>query len=116
MAVDHFQLNNGRFEWFRLPSTYYVDSVTIIGAASLNKGDLIASIDSVSLNYSEKGFHLKELRLSAVIENKAIRVDSLYILTDSSRLSGGGIFPLDSASSYHFAFKNSHISLHELSD
>ncbi len=116
IAVDHFQVSNGRFEWFKPPSTYYVDGVTIIGAASLNNGDLRASIDSVSLNYSEKGFHLKELRLSAIIENKAIRIDSLYILTDSSRLSGGGVYPLDSASSYHFAFKNSHISMHELSN
>jgi len=116
IAVDHFQLSSGRFEWFKSPSTYYVDGVTIIGAASLNNGDLIASIDSVSLNYTEKGFHLKELRLNAIIENKAIRVDSLYILTDSSQLSGGGIYPLDSASSYHFAFEDSHISMRELSD
>jgi hypothetical protein len=116
VAIDHFQLNNGRFEWFKLPSTYYVDSVTIIGAALLNNGDLRASIDSVSLNYAQKGFHLKELKLNAVLEKKAISIDSLYVLTDSSRLSGSGTYPLDSVSSYHFAFKNSHISLHELSN
>jgi autotransporter translocation and assembly factor TamB len=116
VTVDHFQLNNGRFEWFKLPWTYYVDSVTIIGAALLNNGDFRASVDSVSLNYAQKGFHLKELKLNAVLENRAISIDSLYVLTDSSRLNGSGTYPLDSASSYHFVLKNSHISLHELSD
>ena len=116
VAVDHFQLNNGRFEWFKQPSTYYVDSVTIIGALLLNKGDVRASVDSVSLNYAQKGFRLKELKLDAVLEKGAIGIDSLYVLTDSSRLNGSGIYPFDSASSYHFTFKNSHLSLQELSN
>jgi hypothetical protein len=116
IAVDHFRVSNGRFEWFKPPSTYYVDGITIIGAAALNRGDVLASIDSVSLNYSERGFQLRALRLSAIIEKKVIRVDSLYVLTDSSRLNGRGIYPLDSDSSYHFVFNDSHISLRELSD
>jgi hypothetical protein len=116
IAVDHFQLSNGRFEWFKPPSTYYVDSITIIGAASLTKGDIAVSIDSVSFDYSEKGFHLKELTLNAVLKNQTIIIDSMYVLTDSSRLSGGGVYPLDSASSYQFAFNNSHISFRELSE
>jgi hypothetical protein len=115
LAIDHFELNGGRFEWFKGASTYYLDSITVAGDMSLNGGNLRASIDSVSLNYPQRQFHLKELRLKAVMENQVLSIDSLFVLTDSTRLVGRGSYPLDSVSSYRFAFDSSHVSLREIS-
>jgi autotransporter translocation and assembly factor TamB len=115
VAVDHFRLLNGRFQWFRMPHAYYADSITIMGSAALDKGDVRAAIDSIAVNYPQRSLHLKQLHFDVELANRMLRVDSLYLLTDSTRLAGGGTYPLDTSAAYTFTFSNSHISLGELS-
>lgn len=115
LAVDRFTLSGGRFEWFKGATTYYVDSITVIGDASLDKGNVRAAIDSISLNYPQKSFHLKKLSLNVDLADRKLQIDSLFVLTDASRLQGRGSYPLDSVSFYQFTFDSSHVSLHEVS-
>ncbi|GEM_PF-3284769 len=116
LAVNHFRLTGGRFEWLRQPVAPYVDSITIVGTAFVNEGNVTASLDSVSLNYPQKKFHLKNLSANIAVADRTIGIDSLVIKTDSSRFRGRGSYPLDSAASYHFAFDSSHVSLTELAN
>ena len=115
LALGRMRLSDGRFQWFQTPSVFYADSINLVGSVSVSEGVVNFRLDSLSLSYPQKQFHLKQMKLNAVLANKVVGVDSLLLVTDSSRLSGGGIYPLDKTSPYSFSFQNSHFYLPELS-
>ncbi len=116
IAIDHYRVDNGRFQWFKLPSAYYVDSISLAGSLLLDKGDIKAAVDTVLLNYPEQDFHIRSLHCDLTLANKILNVDSLVLVTDSSKIFGDGGYSLDSTGAYKFAFTNSRVCLWELSN
>jgi hypothetical protein len=115
VAIDHVRLTQGRFQWFKYPSVYYVDSINVLGAGSMYDSVLTVSIDSLALTSPRQSLRIRELHLDLSLVGGIIDLDSLYLVTDSSKLVGNGSYPLDKSIPYHFALANSHLSFAELS-
>ena len=114
LNVKHFVLDDGRFQWIRTHNSLLVDSVYIGLSGSFKDGVMATKIDSLSLNYPLKGFHLRELNAGIALTDAAIGIDSIYLATDSSRIIGGGVYPLDKTLPFQFSLRESHISLNEV--
>lgn len=114
IEVKHFVLEDGRFQINKGSKSLLVDSIFVDLNGSLRDGVVAASIDSMALNYPLKGFRLRELHAGIALSSEAIGIDSLYVATDSSRIIGGGIYPLDKTTPFQFRLRNSHVSLTEI--
>ncbi|MGB5106229.1 MAG: translocation/assembly module TamB domain-containing protein, partial [Candidatus Zixiibacteriota bacterium] len=102
-----FQLNKNH-------NSLLLDSIHIGLSGSLTDGVLAANIDSLALNYPLKGFRLRELHAGIALSSSAIGIDSMLIATDSSRIIGGGVYPLDRTTPFRFSLRNSRVSLTEI--
>ncbi len=114
IEVRHFVLNDGRFQWTRPRNSLLIDSIYIALTGKLRDGVLAAKVDSLALDYPLKGFHLKKLHAGLAFSSTAIGIDSLFVTTDSSRIIGGGLYPLDKSTPFRFSLRDSHVSLSEI--
>ena len=114
IEVKNFVLEDGRFQINKGTKSLSIDSIFVNLNGTLRDGVLAAQIDSLALNYPLKGFRLRELHAGLALSSTAIGIDSLYIATDSSRIIGGGLYPLDKTTPFQFRLRNSHVSLTEI--
>ncbi len=114
VTLGHFVLGDGRFQWVRGERTLYLDSIFISLEGSLENDVIAVRLDSLALNLPARRFHLRELHTGLAFSNGALGIDSLFILTDSSRIIGGGLYPLSDSLPFQFSIRNSHVSLDEI--
>lgn len=115
LAIDHFRLTQGRFQWFKSRSVIYIDSIDMRGSGGVTNGAWKVTLDTLNLSHPQKNFHITEARLKLALVHDTVSIDSFYLATDRSTLDGGGIYPLNDSLSYRINFTNSHLSLAELS-
>ena len=114
MEIKNFVLKYGRFQLNKIQKSLLIDSIYVGLHGTLRDGILAANIDSLALDYPLKGVRLRKLHAGIALSNSAIGVDSIYVETDSSRVIGGGLYPLDNITPFQFSLRNSHISLTEI--
>lgn len=114
LEVANFRIVSGRLQLFKLPSTHLFDSIEVIGGGSYADGTAHLSIDSLSLVYVQKNFRLTNLAFEGALSQQTVGIDSLDLVTASSRLMGGGLFPLRGELPFSFNFRDSHVSLDEI--
>lgn len=114
VTIDRFVLDDGRFQWSRQKQTLYFDSIYVALRGSLQNDVIAINFDSVSAHYPHRSFHLRELHTGLAYSNGALGLDSLYVLTDSSLIVGGGLYPLTDSLPFRFSIRDSHVSLTEI--
>jgi autotransporter translocation and assembly factor TamB len=113
-GVDKFRLVDGKFQLFRLPSAYFVDSIEMVAASSYEDGLLTVRLDSLSLIYPQRDFRIEKLRAQGALSENTVGIDTLELKTGNTTLIGGGLYSLASDHPFSFRFADSHVSLDEV--
>ncbi len=114
VTVGRLRVEGGRFQWQRRPKTILIDSLFLNCAGSLQDQVLTVKVDSLALQYPQRGFHLRSLKAGLALANGQLGVDSLQIITDSSVIVAGGLYPLADSLQFRVQLRDSHVSLTEL--
>lgn len=113
-GVGKIRLEDGKFQVFKLPAAYFVDSIEIVAAGSYEDGLLKVRLDSLSLIYPQRDFRIERLRAQGALSENTVGIDTLELKSGSSNLIGGGLYSLAPGHPFSFRFADSHVSLDEI--
>lgn len=114
LQLGKLRIDNGRFQWFRLPQPLLLDSIFVEAGIRLTADTIDAKLANLALRYPKKDFTLDHLEADLKLMSHQIRADSMKISTGESELNLAARFPLTENAEFDAKFVQSHISLDEL--
>ncbi|MFH2055838.1 MAG: translocation/assembly module TamB domain-containing protein [bacterium] len=115
ILIHKFRVDNGRFQWFRIPEPLLLDSIYLDAGVLLAADTIDAQVESLALRYPKKDFSLAYLQANVLVQPGLIAGDSMTIRTGESELHLNAWYPLAANSELTAKFSDSHLSLDELS-